>query len=392
MREIECDILVVGAGPSGSSAAWSSAKEDLDVMILEEKKIPTKDACAETLSKGFLKYVPFKIPNRFLKRELNGLKFYYENFQITRDEGIWWKSYPLDRKKFDPFVLDLAINEGANYLPLTKFIDLQYDNNYMVKKVTVKNLKNNELIKIKPKILIAADGIQSEVLKSIGKITKQNTAIGFIKSYEFENLNLDDSYYGHVFFGEFADGAYGYIFPKSETSANIGIATLSDRDIDLKFKEFLNIIKEQVKDSEMVVDRSGKAPIKNPSEKISYGNILFTGDAANQNIKPFVEGIIPGITCGSLAGESAANCLTRIKELESTYLKMIEEKMGDIFTESDKLESALVATYENKSPFRFLLALGIFSDKLNYKDLVKLEELKDKEADIFIKEKLNLNP
>ena len=122
MKEIECDILVVGAGPSGSSAAWSSAKEDLDVMILEEKKIPTKDACAETLSKGFLKYVPFKIPDRFLKRELNGLKFYYENFQITRDEGIWWKSYPLDRKKFDPFVLDLAINEGANYLPLTKSV------------------------------------------------------------------------------------------------------------------------------------------------------------------------------------------------------------------------------------------------------------------------------
>jgi len=392
MREIECDVLVVGAGPSGSSAAWSSAKEDLDVMILEEKKIPTKDACAETLSKGLLKYAPFKIPDRFLKRELNGLKFHYKNFQITRDEGIWWKSYPLDRKKFDPFVLELAINEGANYLPLTKFIDLQYDKNYMVKKVTAQNLKNNELIKIKPKILIAADGVQSEVLKSIGKVTKQKTAIGFIKSYEFENLKLDDSHYGHVFFGKFADGAYGYIFPKSETSANIGIATLSGKDIDLKFKEFLDIVKDQVKDSKMVVDRSGEAPIKNLSEKISYGNILFTGDAANQNIKPFVEGIIPGITCGSLAGKSAANCLTRINELESTYLKMIEEKMGDIFTESDKLESALVMVYENKNRFRFLLELGIFSDKLNRKDLAKLEGLKEKEAEIFIKEKLNLNP
>ena len=80
MKDIECDILVVGAGPAGSSAAWASAKEDLDVVIIEKKEMPTKDACAETLSKAFLEYLPFKIPDRFLKWELNGLKFYYNDF------------------------------------------------------------------------------------------------------------------------------------------------------------------------------------------------------------------------------------------------------------------------------------------------------------------------
>ena len=40
MKEIECDVLVIGAGPAGSSAAWGVAREDLDVIIIEKKKTP----------------------------------------------------------------------------------------------------------------------------------------------------------------------------------------------------------------------------------------------------------------------------------------------------------------------------------------------------------------
>ncbi len=59
MKEIKCDILVIGAGPAGSSAAWSASKEGLKVIIIDKKKIPTKDACAETLSKALLELLPF---------------------------------------------------------------------------------------------------------------------------------------------------------------------------------------------------------------------------------------------------------------------------------------------------------------------------------------------
>jgi digeranylgeranylglycerophospholipid reductase len=389
MKRMKCDVLVVGAGPAGSSAAWSSAQEGLDVVVLDKKEVPTKDACAETLSKAFLKYMPFKIPDRFLKWELKGLQFYYKDFHIIRDEGIWWKSYPLDRKELDPFILYLAIDEGANYLPQTKFVNLKYDQDFIVNEVVARDLKNKELIKIKPKVLIAADGVQSEVLRSIGKLRKQKASIGYIKSFEFQDLSLDNHHYGHVFFGKFADGAYGYIFPKSETSANIGIATLSYQYLNVRFKKFLEKIKDQIKGSRMVVDRSGKAPIKNPSEKVSYGNILFTGDAANQNIKPFVEGIIPGIICGSFAGKSAAYCLSKIEDLGRVYEEMIKKELGELFLESDEIEKALVTAYESKRKERFLLELGLFSYLLDYKDLKELEGLEGKKAELFLIEKLN---
>ena len=184
MKDMKCDVLVVGAGPAGSSAAWAAAKEGLDVIIIDKKKKPAKDACAETLSKALIDILPFKIPNKFLKWELQGIKFCYQDFHITRDDDIWWKSHPINRNEFDPFVLDLAIDKGVNYWSLTEFLKLKIDRMSIVKDVTVRNNKNNELMSIKPKILIAADGVQSKVLKSIGKTKKQKTAIGYIKSYD----------------------------------------------------------------------------------------------------------------------------------------------------------------------------------------------------------------
>lgn len=391
MEEIECDVLVIGAGPSGSSAARSSAQENLDTIIIDEKEQPGKDACAETLSKALLQYLPFKIPEKFLKWELKGLRFYYDKTVITKDEGIWWKSNPLNRSEFDPYVLNLAKNEGATFLPFTKFMRLTYDQNYKVTEVIAENIKTNKIIKIRPKIVISAEGMEFSVLKSINKLNQQKTLIGHIKSYEYHDINLEDFTYGHVYFGDYADGAYAYVFPKSETTANIGIATLSDQNLDEKFETFLDVIKPIVKDSVKIVDRSGTAPIKYPSNKMSYGNILFTGDTANQNLKPFVEGIIPGIICGSIAGKTASKCISKISQIENEYQSMISNQIGELFEESDIITSILTSSFEKQTNHRFLLELGIFSYMLDPKDLLAYSKMSDNEAEKFLRKKFDLN-
>ena len=146
-----------------------------------------------------------------------------------------------------------------------------------------------------------------------------------------------------------------------------------------------------MKGSKKVVDRSGKAPIKYPSKKISYGNILFTGDTANQNLKPFVEGIIPGIICGSIAGKTASKCISNIKNIESEYKKRIVNQVGELFKESDVITSILISSFENKLKYRYYLELGIFSDLLNPKDFGKYLKLNEKEAERILRQKLNLD-
>ena len=386
MRRLSCDVLIIGAGPAGSSAALSSAKENLDVIIVDKKKLPSKTACAETISKGFLQYLPFKIPDRLLKNRLRGIKFYYKDFCIKRDKGMWWKSFTIDRKEFDPFVLKLAIDEGALFLASTEFLSLRYSGNYVVDKVLLRDNEGNEIF-IYPKILIAADGVQSSVLDAMGILKSKAYSIGYIKSHEIHDLDLTDSEYGHVYFGEFADGAYGYIFPKSRNVANIGVASLTDKELDRRYEDFLRMVGREIGSGTKKIDRSGIAPITGLSDSIAYGNTLLVGDAANQNFKPFVEGILPGIICGSIAGRVAAQCLNNIKDIREMYSGMIKKKIGKFFEESDALCDILVNVYDKKYRSRFIIELAAFSYTLEYKELQKLLEFEEKDIEKFLEEK-----
>lgn len=362
------------------------------MVLIDEKDLPRKKACAETISKAFLQSTPIDIPRKFFNKELKGLKFYHDDLEFKRKEDIWWESYTIDRKNFDPFLLKKARECGVQYLPKTKFVDLRHDKNFVTDKIIAIDMKKEENIKIKPEILIAADGVESDVMSSIGKIDEKNNLLGRIKSFEFQDLSLNNPNFGHIYFDEFADGAYAYIFPKSDDSANIGVATLDDDDIDEKFNSFLNKIDGQVQGAERTIDRSGKAPMKYPSKKISYGNILFTGDAANQNIKPYVEGILPGIICGSIAGKVVGDNIDDREKIGKCYNDRIKEYMGEFFEESDFILSELTSAYESKDSKRFLLEFGLFSYILDEDNIQDLHQKRDvEEAKEFLKKEMNSN-
>ncbi|MCD6468139.1 MAG: hypothetical protein J7L32_02355, partial [Thermoplasmata archaeon] len=131
--------------------------------------------------------------------------------------------------------------------------------------------------------------------------------------------------------------------------------------------------------------------IKNPSDHISYGNILFTGDAANQNLKPFVEGILPGIICGYSAGKSAVRNLQNINNLGPDYLKIIREKIGELLKESDEIGNFLVKIYKSRKSERFLLELATFAYIVEHKDLKKIEKLDERGIEAFIKDRQSSN-
>ena len=109
-----------------------------------------------------------------------------------------------------------------------------------------------------------------------------------------------------------------------------------------------------------------------------YGNIIFTGDAANQNIKPFIEGFLPGIICGDIAGVCASNFLKNKGKLTS-YNEMITNKIGEILYSSDQILNLMVKIFEQKNKTDYLLLLALCSDVLNIANFEELFDLSYKE-------------
>jgi digeranylgeranylglycerophospholipid reductase len=359
---IECDVLVVGAGPAGSSAARAAALSGAKTIFIDKKRevgVPVQ--CAEGIGEYLFPYLPFKIPKHLLVWKIDGISFWAEDITIERT-GSNWSGYSINRDEFDKWLADKATKAGAKLMLETELIDLEVKGDYNVTKAIVKTPKGNK--EIVPKVVIAADGVDSTVLKLLGFNLDLEKNAGYVIGFKMKNLKLEKPNHYQIYLGDFAPGAYAYIFPKSNTSANIGVgAIFFEKRLEECYEEFVNLplIKKQIARGTIVEDRSGWAPIRYGIDKLNYGNVLLTGDVANQNFKPFIEGILPAIICGDLAGVVSSNFILKGEPL-SNYTTYMENKLGNFFTESDRLIDTLYWLGKFPDKRGHLLRLGIFSN------------------------------
>jgi len=368
---IECDVLVVGAGPAGSSAARAAVEAGAKTIFIDKKKeIGVPVQCAEAIGEYLIPFLPFKIPGEQLIWKIDGMRFWAEAITIERRGGIW-SGYAISREKFDKWLANRAIGSGAKFYFETELIDLEFNEKYHVTKAIVKT--GTGIREIKPKVVIAADGVHSKVLNKLG-FTNLKDKCGEVVSFEMNNLNLHKPSYEQLYIGDFAPGAYAYIFPLSKSRANVGVASLfPTKKLERCYAEFLEIpkVKKQLKDGEEVIEKSGWAPIHYLADKWVYGNVLLVGDAATQNFKPFIEGILPGIICGNAAGKTAYNFITE-RNLLGDYQRCIKDKLGELFLESDHLLDILYELGKSLDKKEHLVRLGLFANVFSLKEITKL--------------------
>jgi len=373
MHENKCDVLVVGAGPAGSSAARAVAEAGSNTIFIDKKKeIGVPVQCAEAIGEYLIPFLPFTIPEEQLIWKIDGMSFWAEGITIERSGGFW-SGYAINREKFDKWLANNAIQSGAKLHLETELIDLEFSENYHVTKAIVKT--GDGVKEIEPKVVIAADGVYSKVLNKLG-FTNLKDKCGEVLSFEMNNLNLYKPTYEQLYIGDFAPGAYAYIFPLSKSRANVGVSSLfPTKKLERCYAEFLEIpeVKKQLRNGDKVVEKSGWAPIHYLADKWVYGNVLLVGDAANQNFKPFIEGILPGIICGDIAGKTAYNFI-KGANLLSDYQKRVKDKLGEFFLESDYVLDVLYELGKSLDKKSHLLRFGISADIFSLKEIEKLEK------------------
>jgi len=382
MKNKKCDVLVVGGGAAGSTAARSSALKGANTIIIEKNSDTVKQACAEAFTCSVIPFMPFKIPKTQLKWKIDGMKLYADGLSILR-KGRLWEGYSIERKEFNPWITNQALEAGASILADTELIDLELNKDNQVIKAVAK--KNGEEIEIVPKVVVAADGVKSTVANLLNLKKERKCSYAYITSYEISNVKLENPHLEQIFFDDFTPKGFAYIFPKSKNRANVGVGSVLLKDKTEKFFEkFMDydIVKKQLTGGEITTDRSGYAPVDYSLEKNVQGNVIFTGDVANQNIKPFIEGFLPGIICGDIAGLCASNFLKNKAKL-TDYEIRIMEKFSEIFYISDQILEFMIKIFEQENRKDYLLLLALCSDVIefeNFNDLFNLsyEELRDK--------------
>ncbi|WP_067260271.1 NAD(P)/FAD-dependent oxidoreductase [Methanobrevibacter cuticularis] len=331
---IETDVLVIGAGPAGSTAAKHAALGGAKVILVEKKsEIGAPKRCAEGVSKEGLKLLGIEPDPRWAVKEIDGIRLVAPNgtdVWLNDEIKLPEAGYILERKVFDKFMAMDAGRAGADIKIKTLAKGMRKEGSGYV--VTCETM--GELFEIKAKIIIAADGPESHVGRWAG-IKTGTKAKNMESGVQFEmcNVEMEDPDVLEFYFGSLAPGGYAWIFPKGNDIANVGLAVIATETDKTAYQYLLDFVDNcpATKNAKAVELNIGGDPVGGMIKQMSDDNVLVVGDAAGQ-VNPLTGGgIISGMTCGMFAGKVAAEAITEkdysAKRL-SAYDKKCQEELG----------------------------------------------------------------
>jgi digeranylgeranylglycerophospholipid reductase len=344
-----CDILVVGGGPAGSSAARYAAESGAEVIIIEKRQeIGSPVRCAEGISRAWLDEVNIPIDRRWVAKEVDGAKlvspsgnaFYVDEKMAGNEVGL-----VLERHLFDKAVAASAAKAGAEIMLKTSATGVVKEGG---KVVGVTASSYGEPMAIEAKCVIAADGFESQVARWAGIDTSlKQTDITSCFQYRLTGIDIEHRY-TEFFIGSAAPGGYVWVFPKDEDTANVGIGVLLSKLKEPgEVKRYLDrFIKgnEKFARGQPLEAVSGAVSVSPPLDETVADGLMLVGDAARL-IDPITGGgiahaCLSGMYAGTVAGkalEAGSFAKENLQEYETLWRDRIENKLWRNWMAKEKL-------------------------------------------------------
>jgi len=346
MSVTDVDVAVVGAGPGGLYAAIEALKHGLRVHVFDKKSVIGEPVrCGE--------YFPVRKEMEYL---LPNAVDYMTVFDVPEEainnvcETIRVISPKGDEYEFEflSYVLDRTILEQGLAKQVEKFggtIELQCsaslfkDNGNLC-------VGQSQKTSIRSKVVIAADGFPSKIARTSGiltddYVTPNNVAI----NYEYLMADLDvDQRVTEMYLGtKFAPGGYGWIIPKGNRSANVGIGIRTSYSKKSDGRGYLQYFLHEYsltrskleggKPGPMIAD---VLPVDGPLKRTYSKDVMAVGDAAAMVMPTNGGGIATAMITGAIAGQVAVDHLQNNKPL-SDYEFRWKQVMGREMVTSTKM-------------------------------------------------------
>ena len=322
------DVVVVGGGPAGTTAARFAAMGGADVLVLEkDREIGVPVRCGEAVDhEGIIEFI--QPDKKFVAAEIRNFKLVAPDGTVVKPliEGV---GYVLDRRVFDYELARLAADEGAEIVTKA-YVDSVTRNNGRVDGVTVQY--KGDRIRLKSKIVIGADGVESRV----GRWAGMNTTVSMrdmesAAQVTAANVNVEDDTCLFYFGERYAPGGYLWVFPKGNRTANIGLAVAADQSRKKHALKFLEeFMEKKFPDASVLSKLAGGVPCAETLEEVSMPGLMLVGDAAHQVNPVSGGGIISGMIAGKMAGKVAADVVKKNDmSLLRDYDQEWQKSLGD---------------------------------------------------------------
>jgi digeranylgeranylglycerophospholipid reductase len=285
------DVLVVGAGPAGCTAARIAAGAGARVLLAEKRPIiglPVQ--CAEYVPVQIIDFVP--LPERCIAQRIRRLCTRLPDGETVETPAA---GYVLDRASFDKALTVAARRAGAEIWSGARVTE-RTEGGVFVR-------RGGQDVEVACRIIIGADGPRSTVGGWIGQANER-----FIDALQVEAVLPEPVEETQVYFDPVYQGGYGWLFPKGDT-ANVGVGV--SRALGGDPQQALDHLLDRlgIWGGDVVGRTGGPVPSSGPAGSIREGNILLVGDAAGHTHAVTGAGIFSAVVGGALAGEAVGRAI-----------------------------------------------------------------------------------
>jgi len=285
---MDYDVIVVGAGPAGSEAAYRLAGNQWKVLVLEKQNLDREKSCGGGIqTQEVVEYGA--IPEEAVERHIGSARMYAPNNDfLFVPQYTAYKGATVKRSVFDVYLQNRARSKGAEFLAHHEVQDI----NYQQDRVLVSAKNDNQTKTYSARLVVYAAGASHAVLRkfNVPRIRPERMYVALEQWIELDSEAEVERVTGDVIelYGgkKVIPGGYGWIFPK-KTILSVGVGThkqaIKEHGLNLhkelhRFMYDHPVIKEKIAGGKVVREDGGLIPSE-PLDTLAYPSMILVGDA-----------------------------------------------------------------------------------------------------------------
>ena len=355
------DIVVVGAGPAGSTTARLAAEAGLQVLLVDKRQeLGAPIQCSGAVSRHALEEVGIRPDSEFIQEAIHGFRIYNEAGAFTTVDYRQLKAdeyglgatetalgYVVDRRRFDRHLMTLAIRAGVDARLKTEALDYRCDADGWAS-VFLRAYGVDRTVRCR--CLVGADGLQSQVGKWAGLRTHiRNGELASCLQYVCDGVESHGLL--EIITGDaWAPGGYAWVFPKGHGYTEIGLG-VTPNATRLSAKQHLerflhdSFLRDRFAGAKVLEVQGGGVPLAAPLTTQFADRLILVGDAA-RHVNPITGGgIHTALSGGRIAAQVLAEAvhagLTFTPDVTETFqiawLAQLGDKMWQLYREKSSI-------------------------------------------------------
>ncbi len=324
----DADVIVVGAGPGGSAAAFHLARHGANVLMLEKSEFPREKVCGDGLTPRAVKQLVAMgvktegdgwVRNRGLRVIGGGMRL-----ELDWPDLASFPDYGLTRTRFDfdQLLATAATTAGARLQTGTTVTGPVRDERTN-RVVGVTATRDREAVTYRAPLVLAADGVSARLPLALGLRKRDDRPIGVaVRRYYRSPRHIDDYLESWLELrGRDSDRllpGYGWIFGMGDGRVNVGLGVLNT-SIGFGKTNYRELLTEWMAGTPAeweLNESTADGPIRAPpcrwastGCRTTLDGVMLVGDSGGM-VNPFNgEGIAYAMESGALAAEVAVQAL-----------------------------------------------------------------------------------